>query len=108
MTLDLNIPVLDLNEKRVGDGTLGQLLASQLMASNEGDSIKFYDWALKFHNNKPVELDKSDYQTLKSFIEKSITLTNLAKAQILNYMFECESVKSNGTAKGSRSLEKAK
>ena len=98
MKLILDLPVRSLDGTKVEGGTLGQLLATQLMMSNEGDAIKFYEWALKMNRNESIEIDKSDYNMLKTFVEKSKTLTNLAKAQILNCIYESDS-KSNHVPK---------
>jgi hypothetical protein len=65
------------------DVTLGNVLADQLVAGTKGDAIKYYGWALKLHEGKELELDKSDTQTLKDFITNNEQLTILAKAQLL-------------------------
>lgn len=74
------IDVKDANGK---DVTLGNILAEQLVSGSKGDAVKFYGWALKLHDGKELELDKSDTQTLKDFITNNEQLTILAKAQLL-------------------------
>jgi len=70
----------DQNGKEI---TLATLLADQLVSGNKGDAVKFYGWALKLHEGKELELDKSDKQTLKDFVSNNEQLTILAKAQLL-------------------------
>ena len=72
--------VKDQNGKEV---TLGGILAELLVNGNKGDAIKFYGWALKLHEGKEIDLDKSDTQTLKEFITNNEQLTILSKAQLL-------------------------
>jgi hypothetical protein len=74
------IAVVNQNGKEV---TLGSILADQLVSGSKGDAVKFYGWALKLHEGKELDIDKSDTQTLKDFITNNEQLTILAKAQLL-------------------------
>jgi hypothetical protein len=86
--MDFNKPMKALNGVSAKDGqgndiTLGNILAQQLVSGSKGDAVKYYGWALKLHEGKDIELDKSDTQTLKDFITTNEQLTILAKAQLL-------------------------
>jgi len=59
------------------------MLAGALASSSKGDALKFWDWAKKLFKGEPLDLDKSDQETLKSFVKESESFTVLAKAQIL-------------------------
>lgn len=86
--MNFNKPMKGLNGQSVKDQngkevTLGNVLANELVSGNKGDAVKFYGWALKLHEGKEIELDKSDTQTLKDFVTNNEQLTILAKAQLL-------------------------
>ncbi len=86
--MDFNKPIKSLNGQTVKnqngtDVTLGSILADQLVSGSKGDAVKFYGWALKLHEGKELDIDKSDTQTLKDFITNNEQLTILAKAQLL-------------------------
>ena len=87
MTTKLNQAVLGLDgtELKDADGPvmLGKLLAIKLAEDNKGDALKFFSWAQKFYAGEEVDLDKSDLTTLKEFVKANQSMTNLAKAQIL-------------------------
>jgi len=90
ISINLNIPIKDLDGKPLdaanAPATLGKMLASVLASSNQGKAIKMLDWALALHGGEVIELDNEDYGTLRSFVEDSTTMTNLAKGQILRLM----------------------
>jgi hypothetical protein len=86
--MDFNKPMKNLNGVSVKDQsgkdiTLCNILADQLVSGSKGDAVKFYGWALKLHEGKELDIDKSDTQTLKDFITNNEQLTILAKAQLL-------------------------
>lgn len=65
----------------------GWYLAQILVSGTKGqDALKFYDWALKFHNKETVEVDNQDFKKLYKFIEEDDKLTVLIKAQIIIYL----------------------
>ena len=74
----------DLKDEKDVVITLGKMLASQLAFSNKGDALKLFNWAQKLYNAETIDLDKSDCETLKSFVKDNEALTILAKAQLLN------------------------
>jgi hypothetical protein len=82
---------LDGNKAADVDGkdiTIGKLLAGRLAGANKGDALKMFSWAQKLYNGKPIDLDKSDIETLKEFVKSDESLTILAKAQILEVLLE--------------------
>jgi hypothetical protein len=86
--MNFNKPIKNLTGQSMKDAngkevTLGYILAEQLVSGSKGDAVKFYGWALKLHEGKEIELDKSDTQTLKDFVTNNEQLTILAKAQLL-------------------------
>jgi hypothetical protein len=72
--------VLDFGEKTI---TLGKLLAAQLAGASKGDALKLFHWATKLYNGESLDLDPTDTQTLKDFVNNESQLTVLAKAQLL-------------------------
>jgi hypothetical protein len=97
MQVNLNKPLIGLDGVEAKDPvrseaiTLGKLLAGQLANHNQGDPLKLSSWAMKLYNGKPIMIpDKSDLDTLKTFIKTSQQLTNLMKAQMLEAIDEAE------------------
>lgn len=90
MTLDLNKEILALDSTPLLDNekplTMAVFISKLLVADTKGDSIKVYDWALTLYSGKPIEVDKSDLKTIRDFVEGHPMITNLAKAQIINYL----------------------
>lgn len=87
--LDFSKPMTALNGEALKDEngydiTLAKVLSAQLASTNKGDALKFFTWATKLYNGKPLDLDPSDSSTLKEFIKNNETMTVLAKAQLLN------------------------
>jgi|SRR5690625_3535974 len=93
MKIDLNFNLKNLSGEDLITGkgengettyqNAGKLLANLLVGQTEGDTIKYYDWALKLHGGNAIDLDRSDQDKLKKFIEGNKQMTILAKAQIL-------------------------
>jgi hypothetical protein len=82
MLLDFNSDLKDLDGNAMNDANIGKLLASTLAQATEVDAIKFLDWALKLHAGKPLDIDLSDVETLRSFIKNHRGLTVLLKGQL--------------------------
>jgi len=84
MNLNLNIPFKGLDGIAVeGQPTQGKLLAQVLASQNKGNSVQFYEWALCLHQDKPLVLDTTGYDTLKGVIEATDVLPALSKGQLL-------------------------
>ena len=83
MKLNFNVDLNGLNGEKIPNSNVGKLVANLLAQDTKGDALKKWDWAVKCNAGKELDLDPSDTQLLKTFIEQSEHLTVLAKAQIL-------------------------
>lgn len=83
MIIDLNFNLKDLDGTEIQDTNAGKILARQLSGSSKGDALKFWDWAQKLYKGEKLDLDPSDLQTLKSFVQENEQITNILEAQIL-------------------------
>ncbi len=90
--INLNSEIKDLNEKPID--VMGKLLAIHLANSTDGDALKLYGWAQSFHKGEEISIDKSDFKTLREFVENVKTLTILSKSQILETLDKCEKAES--------------
>lgn len=84
MKLNLDKPFTGLDGELIEDSNLGKTLADFLAKLSKGDAVKYLEWAIALHNKKPIEVDKSDYDTLISEIKRTELLQNLVKGQFLN------------------------
>ena len=82
MKVTLNKQFKQLSGAEMGGMRMGQVLAEALSASNKGNSIKLYNWALKLYNKESLEMDDTDFEVLRGLIETSEMIQNLFKAQI--------------------------
>ena len=92
MQITFNFSFKGLDGKDVKGDNANKTLASTLAALNKGNSIKLWDWAQKWYNDKTVELDFSDTEVLIGLIETAENLTALAKAQLLTHIDENKAV----------------
>jgi hypothetical protein len=81
--VDLNKAIKDLDGIELEGSNLGKLAAQMLVTSSKGDALKYMAWALKLHAGESLELDPTDFDTLKTFIKDHDQLTILSKAQML-------------------------
>jgi len=90
MKINLNKNITDLDGKEVQNSTIGKTIASFLAYnSKEGDAVKMWGWALKLNNNEELELDKSDFNTLKNLVITSKGVFTIAFiAQFIEAMGE--------------------
>lgn len=89
--VNLNVAVLDLSGNPAGDDLkLGPVLAQVLSTATKGDALKLYHWALMLHRGESLSLDKSDFKTLRDFVESADTITIQFKAQLLLALDECK------------------
>lgn len=88
MLLDFNKYLKDLDgvETENPNTHIGKGLANTLVAQSEGDAIKYWGWALKLNNKESIDVDESDYNTLKEFIKSNKNTTILFKAQLLEIL----------------------
>jgi hypothetical protein len=88
MKLNLNFNLKGLDGNEIPNTNAGKLLAEEISRTNQGNSIKLFDWAVKLWNENEIELDSTDAEVLKALIEKSTNLTVLSKAQLLRSLQE--------------------
>jgi hypothetical protein len=81
--VNLNKNLVDLDLKEIPNSNAGKLIANLLAQDTKGDALKKFSLATKLYNGEELDLDPSDFNLLKSFIEDSVQMSVLAKAQIL-------------------------
>ena len=91
MKLDLSIPCKDLRQRPITDEFGAELTVGQIIATNmwqdSKNSLKFGEWAPKLWNNEKLDLDVSDKELLKGWIEGA-QISNAAKAPALKAISE--------------------
>jgi hypothetical protein len=97
MQLDFNKPMLTLERKPAKDQfdnevSLNKLLAGTLVGSNKGDATKLVFLAQKMYDGETLDVDKSDVEVLKNFINNSEQLTNLMKSQMIEVIEDAKVV----------------
>ena len=89
--LDFNFNIIGLNGQPAKDQFgkeihAGQFLANSLVSQTNGDIVKYMDWALAMHNGKPINVDMSDSDKLKEFIEEHKSMAILVKSQLIEVL----------------------
>ena len=97
MKLNLNFSLLDLEGKEIETANAGKVIANQLCASNKGDALKCYDWGRQLYKGESIEVDRSDLNGIREFVVTTETISNLAKAQILEKIDILKDEKTTGT-----------
>lgn len=90
-------PILDPNDPSGMVPLGGQI--SELLGMSRGskDPVKCYELALRFRNDKYVDMDTSDLELVKSEVDKA-DATNLLRAQLLLMLKEAGDIKAEVTA----------
>lgn len=83
MKVNLNQSLKGLDGIEMPNGNIGKIIANVLVNTTKGDPIKYWGWALKLTNGEELDLDKSDFDTLKEFIKNTEQLPIITKAQSL-------------------------
>lgn len=87
MKLDLNFPFTDIYGIQLTHNgqpsTIGRNLAGFLAGDTKGDPVKYMNWALLLHDNKPIEIDESDKEKLKEFVTYHPQMSNILKYPII-------------------------
>lgn len=86
MKINFNWELKGLDGRPMQNGNAGKALAQALAQQNQGNSIKLHDWALKLWNNSALEIDDTDADVLVALIERTESLTILAKAPMIEYL----------------------
>lgn len=87
-TIDLSFELKGLDGKNIAikDCNIAQAVANELAVSTEGDSIKKLSWAMNLFQKGSIQVDSSDFNKFKEFIEENKNFTILLKGQILEYL----------------------
>ena len=83
MVINLNQSLVDMEGTPIPDAEMNKILANALQNSRTGDALKLWNWAVKLYNNEELDLDPSDFSTIRAFVEAEQTFPVLTKAQIL-------------------------
>jgi hypothetical protein len=83
MTINFKFNLKAIDGSELANCEANKLLSSLLLNLNSGNSIKLYDWAIDLYKKGTLDIDRSDVEILKAIIEKSESLTVLAKAPML-------------------------
>ncbi|MES2829665.1 MAG: hypothetical protein V4687_16000 [Bacteroidota bacterium] len=81
--VNLDFLIKDLDGKDIIGAHAGKTLANNLIGQSKGDALKYWGWAIKLNQKEELELDDSDYSTLKDFVKSNEILPVITKAQIL-------------------------
>lgn len=88
--VDLNFKLTDLNRKPITD-TAGAHVAIALYNSVEKiNSLKFGAWAFQLNDGLALELDESDFELFKLFINNCETITTAVKYPVLKCLIDCK------------------
>lgn len=72
---------------QIGTDTLGQAVAEHVLArASTGNAMKSMHWARILWDNKPLSLDKSDFELFFKTVEDSNALLNFVKGPILEIL----------------------
>ena len=82
MKLDLTKNIKGLDGKDLIDGSAARVLASFLMESGKGNSLKLFEISMKLVDEKPIDIDKEDCKMLKKMVEEGNQM-NIVKANII-------------------------
>lgn len=87
--ISLNALLKEVDGKEVPNTTLAKVLSKRLAyASDSGNPVKMYDWATQLWSKGVINVDRTDYDFIKDFVEKDKELLVFAKAQVMLSMKE--------------------
>lgn len=88
MKLNLNYDLKTLDGVEIPNSSVSKLIANLLSQDTKSEPLKKWELAKKLYAGEIVELDTTDFNMLKTFVEQSEQMTVLAKGQILEiFMF---------------------
>lgn len=94
MKINLNFNLKGLDGVEIPNTEAGKILGNAIASSNkvEGfDAVKCLVLSQEFYKGADVELTAVEFETLKSFVDKSETLAVLAKGQIIESLLNQKS-----------------
>lgn len=81
--IDLNVVMKDSGGNETHGLIMSRELANAISSQKQGDAVKLYGWIEDLSESKSLELDQSDYDTLKKVVNESEYLNILGKGQLL-------------------------
>jgi DNA-binding response OmpR family regulator len=93
MEINFNKTLEDLDKKPIEGAEMNKILARALQNSTTGDALKLWNWAQRVYAGETLDLDPSDFSTLKAFVENEQTFPVLTKAQLLSVISEAKDAK---------------
>ena len=83
MVINLNQSLVDMEGTPIPDAEMNKILANALQNPRTGDALKLWNRAVKLYNKEELDLDPSDFSTIRAFVEAEQTFPVLTKAQLL-------------------------
>ncbi len=89
MKIDLNKPFLDLDDTEIKNDKgetqyLNKLLANNFMAPGNDNVLKFFDWGIQLWKTGIIDVDRTDTEIIKKYIENLEGVSRLFKGRMLN------------------------
>jgi hypothetical protein len=92
--LNFNAPYIGLDGKQIKldpeTETLNKIIGNTLVASNKGETLKFYDWAVKIYKGESIHVDAADLKKIRDFVDNHAEMYILCKAQLLKIIDEAK------------------
>lgn len=83
-TLNLKKPFTSLKGEAIETAIMSEYVADAIAKSNNtNEAIKWYDWAIKLHNDGEIQVDDADLDKIKSFVKNKDFFNVLTSACIL-------------------------
>lgn len=67
--------------------SIGQALANQLLATEQAEPVKVFDWCRKLTKNEPLELDKTDAEKFRKVCD-GLKVSVLLKGQVIEALMD--------------------
>lgn len=84
MKVNLDKPLLDLNDQPLGDETMAKVLANILKTAQTNEPIKVLSWALDFFKTGEADLSPSEAEEVKNMVKSNAQFIALVKGRILS------------------------
>ena len=98
MKIDLNKKLINIDRKPVENKTIGQIFA-EFIASKKIESIgpvKAMNWALDLYENKPIDMDQSEFDNIKKEMESTSDISCFVAGQIIECLLDNYEVYKSG------------
>ena len=92
--LNFNKDFIGLDGKVIeGQGKLSKMIGNMLANSQTGDAVKYLSWGIQLYKDGVLEVDQSDFDAIKSFINDNKTVAVMLKGRLLEIVRESEKEK---------------